>query len=173
MPPSNSDLAQKIDNLAKAAIELLPITQFYCWYPRRTAQDVGLLLGLTDTNKDMPADERASRGQELVQSLEPTIMQVGKPMPLNSALTVFAIFQSDGEVRVYATGTAFTRYSMSKFSPIFGVELMRDEDTFCREVAEEWDALAGIEPDDDDETDDTEEPAAKPALSVVPASSPG
>jgi hypothetical protein len=127
---------------------------------------------MTERDKSLEGDKKNARIKELMESLNPTNFRVSMFNPLSPEQTVFAIFQSDTEARVYTTGgKAPRRYRLSKSTPTFGVELMSEE-TFIQEIADEWDILANLyEPDEKEEPDEPEEPgeeAEKPALSVVP-----
>ena len=92
----------------------------------------------------------------------PTLFTVGQPLPFKKATVVYAMFQNDEVVRVYVLATAQeddkaappSRYTFSKQAPTYSVEVMTLE-VFMDEIADEWQAAAGLDDDDvDDEVDD-------------------
>jgi hypothetical protein len=114
-------------------------------------------------NQEVAARVEAASGVEIV-SLQhikayvwfpnqdgPTTFVVEGPNPLNMALSVFAIFESDDGVRVYCLPTTpeaaktelSSCYTLDKRSPIFSRAVM-SEQTFINEVANEW-AIVGTE----------------------------
>jgi hypothetical protein len=90
----------------------------------------------------------------------PTKFEVGKPVPSKPVLTVFALFQDDQSVRVYALANANQqsdpppphRYTLSKISPTIFTEVM-GLTVFKEEIAVELIRLAGQDGDDPEEPD--------------------
>jgi hypothetical protein len=89
----------------------------------------------------------------------PTLFTVGQPLPFKKATVVYAMFQNDEVVRVYVLATAQeddksaappSRYTFSKQAPTYSVEVMTLE-VFMDEIADEWQAAAGLNDDDDDD----------------------
>jgi len=82
-----------------------------------------------------------------------TIVEVGKPLPMNPDLVGFAIFQDESEVRVYACSVPKMnekplpphRLTLSKTAPTLFVEMLA-LDIFIKEVSGELQLLADTNP---------------------------
>jgi hypothetical protein len=98
---------------------------------------------------------------------QPTVMTGGQPLPFKANSLVYAMFQNDEVVRAYVLGAASmdqsappSRYTFSKQAPTYSVEVMTLE-VFMDEIADEWQAAAGL--DDEDDEDEVDDDAASPS----------
>jgi hypothetical protein len=137
----------------------LPVCTMHLWHSRRTTGEVTLRLQVDPSLQGDTPDSIAAR-RALLADLEPTVFSVGKDCPLHES-KIYAIFLGD-KPRVYslavdASGgvTAFMRFTLTEATPHFAVEVMTVEG-FKREMAGEWEVLAGDGDEDDD--DEPEQP---------------
>src|SRR6202158_4476294 len=126
----------KLEDIAKEAeidLSLLPIQTSQVWFP------------LDAKGRPMPSGWALTETGSSYQ--KPSLWQIGKPPPDEASFSILAMFSSDAEVRVYASGPANKaprRYTLSKTAPLIGVERMAP-DVFSSEIEEEWQGLKGEE----------------------------
>jgi hypothetical protein len=130
----------KTEEIAKEAeidSTLLAVQRVQVWYP------------LNEEGMPVPAQWFADeKGGPPVCLPKPSVWTVGKVVPGEKDLVVLGLFSDSSEIRVYAVSVANKsprRYTLSKTSPLIGVEFMSAE-LIKAEVLEEMQAQMG---DDD------------------------
>lgn len=120
------------------------------WVPRRSQFEATMLYAIAAEDK---SKEGASRRQDIMESVQPTTLEVGAPWPFRRGMTVLAIFSDDDTHRVYAVQTLEelngspvvppTRYTCRRGVDVvdFSAEVMHI-DTFIDEIVDEWTLVA-------------------------------
>lgn len=128
--------------------------------PRDVMEDILERAGIEDIN-EVPVGSTFSWGKQGVWKAEEPVPLVGYQM-----LNIFALFQSESEVRVYAVqkapdpqGNVFPphRFTLSKTSPAYFIEVIRSKELFVDEIAKELLMTIEYAGDEDDEDWDDEE----------------
>lgn len=134
---STQELANLINEEAGLDVKKLPLTTMFVWHAQNTPNYVALMY-----SADLPDEEK----QRLIKSAKPTVFYIDAPVPLpgTNGLNVYALFENEEEMRVYAVpvvGDAYPPrlYRLSKNSVCaICSEQRMDWEAFVQLVAEEW-----------------------------------